>query len=374
MRLVPQDTVQAVHRQAPIDPSAHRVDVEHAQRIERPAVPPQVVQAFGAFEARTEQRRRACGSERGRASHPLPTEPVEEHHEGDVEGHRVRQQDLLEADRRTHLTVFGGRQQVREPVIVQVIVAMERIDRRHVALRELGSHRHPPDEVGGEIGAIGLAAVGQLAGDARERPGDNAGSQDDEDADRHHVGGPERRRRQRPAQRHGTDGQNPTRHERSDQQRRATDASRPQDEQDDAAGPVAPDRPDEDRGEAAPGPDLVDEMRENDARQREPGGNQRQQQAVLQRHEAPQRHARRGYRTKDPEGYPQGKCSPQLLEGQGNDLERSERARQYRAAQPRGASIPRRAGPRSRLVEYWAVELPAGPRDAHPHQVSGSFF
>ena len=37
-----------------------------------------------------------------------------------------------------------------------------------------------------------------------------------------------------------------------------------------------------------------------------------------------------GRGTKDPKGYPQGKGSPHTLEGQGNDLERSERARQQR--------------------------------------------
>ena len=333
MRLVPQHAVQAVHRQAPVDPSAHRVDVEHAQRIQRPAVPPQVVQPLGAFEARTQQCRRAGGRQRRRAPHPLTAEPVEEHHEGDVERHRVRQQDLLEADRAAHLAVFGSRQQVREPVIVQVVVAMERIDGRHVALRELGGHGHPPDEVGGEVGAVGLAAVGQRAGHARKRPDDDARGQDDEDADRHHVGCPERRRCERAAERHGTDCQDRPRQQRSDQQRRTTHTSRPQRQQDDAAGPVAPDRPDEGGGETAPGLPLVDEKRENHARQREPGGDQRQQQPVPERHEAPQRHAGRGHRRQDPKGYPQGKGSPHTLEGQGNDLERSERARQHRHVQ-----------------------------------------
>ena len=68
--------------------------------------------------------------------------------------------------------MLDGRQQVHQPVVVKVVVQVIGIPRRHVALGELGDDRHFPDEIGGEIRAIG-ASLGQILADVRKRKADH---------------------------------------------------------------------------------------------------------------------------------------------------------------------------------------------------------
>ena len=96
--------------------------------------------------------------------------------------------------------MFGRRQQVHQPVVVKVVVQVVRVLRRHVALGELGHHRHFPHEIGREIGAV-RSPFRQFLADVRIREPDDERNSEEKQRTRAGVGARESRQSQRAGQR-----------------------------------------------------------------------------------------------------------------------------------------------------------------------------
>ena len=114
------------------------------------------------------------------AADEVPDEEIPERRENQRRPECVDEEDLIGCWRAAERTMLSGRQQVHQPVVVEVVVQVIRIPRRHVAFAELSDDGHLPDEVGGEIGPIG-APLRQIFADVRVGQADDErdGQQDE---------------------------------------------------------------------------------------------------------------------------------------------------------------------------------------------------
>ena len=173
MRLVPQEAMQAVDREAEVEPTRHGVDVhvlEHRERrCQRLPALPEKPDPLEALEAREHERSTRCNGRSHRAAHPLPDEAVQEEHEGQRQRDRVDEKHLLQRDAALHHPVLGRREQMRKPVVVEGLAAQEGIAWRNRSLADLGDDGHTPDHVRREIRPV-CAAPGNRLPNACERP------------------------------------------------------------------------------------------------------------------------------------------------------------------------------------------------------------
>ena len=154
LRLIQKQPLQAVDLHPVIDPVADRVDVQISERVERSALPPDRQQTIGAFETRTENHAYDRDGRGPGAVDEMADEEVEESDEGEADRERVDEENLLDSDAPACRTMLHGGQQMHQPVVVQVVVDVVRIARRHVAFAHLRNNRHFPDEIRSEVRAI----------------------------------------------------------------------------------------------------------------------------------------------------------------------------------------------------------------------------
>ncbi len=113
MRLIPQQPLQPVNRQAQVEPARHRVDVQVRHARPAPARPPQDHEPLEALETREHKSAERSGGRRNGAVHPLPDKAKQEQDERQPERHRVDEQHLLHRDLPRHVAILRGGQQVR---------------------------------------------------------------------------------------------------------------------------------------------------------------------------------------------------------------------------------------------------------------------
>ena len=177
MRLVEEQSLQAVDRNALEIPAADRVDVEVLDRADRHVLRREIEQDIQPFETRREDDERDARRGRPRLDAEQPHDAVEERDEEQIDRDRSNQQQLVERRPRAGESILRAGQDVRHPVVVKDIAGEIRIDRNRRALRQLDHDRAAPDVVGREIGAIGLSVRRDLA-DVRERQADDERHQD----------------------------------------------------------------------------------------------------------------------------------------------------------------------------------------------------
>ena len=137
--------------------------------------------------------------------------------------------------------ILRGRQQMRQPVVVQRLAAQKRIARRDVALAHLGHDRHAPGHVGREIRAVG-APLRHRLGDMRKWQPDDRRHRHEQEEDATTVGPAECWWREHSAHQPAGERRDCAAEQRNDEQHRPAHARHPESEQHEAAEAVAPDR------------------------------------------------------------------------------------------------------------------------------------
>ena len=133
LRLVEQQAMETVCSHALVVPVGDGVDVRVPERLERDAAAPMDPDSIDAFEARAEKHEDASDRCRPRAADEVPDEEIPERRERQRRPECVDEEDLIGCWRAAERTVLSGRQQVHQPVVVEVVVQVIRIPRRHVA-------------------------------------------------------------------------------------------------------------------------------------------------------------------------------------------------------------------------------------------------
>jgi len=165
--VVPHVAQQAVDPEGAKGPGGHRVHVEAADRLERPATLRDLPERVQSLRARGERHEQDTAEQRPRAFHPAPGEAEDRGGEEKRRAQGVHLQDDLRAGQLAGPGPHGrgGHQEVR-PVVVHPLGREVGVHRRHLEARQLGRQRHVPPEVGGEVGAVQPVARGVGDSDA----------------------------------------------------------------------------------------------------------------------------------------------------------------------------------------------------------------
>ena len=158
VRLIQQEPLQAVDRHPLVEPAGDGVDVHQLQLRPRLVMRDDRADHVCAFVAVGQKGRSDGEQAERRTGADESDDSVEKSDGGQAEHQAIDEHDLFNGDAETaDVAIERTRQKVRHPVVVQGFVVEERVRRRHIALGEVRRHRHRPDEVGGEVGAVRLA-------------------------------------------------------------------------------------------------------------------------------------------------------------------------------------------------------------------------
>ena len=288
LRLVEQQTMETVCSHPLVVPVGDGIDVRVPERLERDAAAPMDPDSIDAFQARAEKHEDASDRCRPGAADEVPDKEIPERRECQRRPERVDEEDLIGCWRAAERTMLSGRQQVHQPVVVEVVVQVIRIPRRHVAFAELSDDGHLPDEIGGEIGPIG-APLRQLFADVRVGQTDDERDGEQDERAGAGIAAREARKGQRPCQPPHRQHRESADHGREHEQRDVAGAHRPQGEQPEAAQHIAPGRSGKKSGGDRSRLRSVEPPGEDDARQREPDEHRNENDAPPQRNKRVER-------------------------------------------------------------------------------------
>ena len=165
--------MKTVDWHALIHPSADRIDIETTKGRERPPALPQRPYLMRPLEAGTEQHAHARESGGPWTLDEVPHEEIEKPDEGQCHPQCIHQEQRLETLTPPCGAMLGRREEMRQPVVPQVVVEVIGVARRHVAFADLRHDGHLPDEIGREVGAVGTPGRGRdrrARREGRQRP------------------------------------------------------------------------------------------------------------------------------------------------------------------------------------------------------------